>query len=184
MATAEAYFEVGSGSCRRRFSDSIKVPIFNDLTERNGEFERIIKTQERFLISRVPAMSTTILGDSMAKSAPESQSTTIKISSAQVEVEFVKCECCGLTEECTLDYISRVRERYQGRWICGLCAEAVKDEIFRSDRLINAEEALNRHMNFCKKFRYSNPPTNPTEHLISAMKQIFRKSLDSPRAVK
>nr|POE59533.1 hypothetical protein CFP56_43416 [Quercus suber] len=52
----------------------------------------------------------------------------------QSEVEFVKCHCCGLTEECTLDYIARVRERYQGRWICGLCAEAVKDESFRLQR--------------------------------------------------
>ncbi|XP_042508181.1 uncharacterized protein LOC122084163 [Macadamia integrifolia] len=106
------------------------------------------------------------------------------ISSAQVEVEFAKCECCGLTEECTPAYIARVRERYQGRWICGLCAEAVKDEIFRSDRHINAEEALNRHMNFLQKFRHSSPPTNPAEHLISAMKQLCRRSLDSTRFLK
>ncbi|XP_043718919.1 uncharacterized protein LOC122666887 [Telopea speciosissima] len=129
-------------------------------------------------------MSATVLSDSMAKSVPESQSTTVKTSNAQVEVEFAKCECCGLTEECTPAYIARVRDRYQGRWICGLCAEAVKDEIGRSDRLISAEEALHRHMNFRKNFRSSSPPTNPTEHLISAMKQLFRRSLDSPRALR
>ncbi|KAJ4951703.1 hypothetical protein NE237_028535 [Protea cynaroides] len=129
-------------------------------------------------------MSATVLSDSMTKSASESQSTTIKISSAQVEVEFAKCECCGLTEECTPAYIARVRDRYHGRWICGLCAEAVKDESFRSDGLISAEEAFHRHMNFCKNFRSSSPPTNPTKHLICAMKQLFRRSLDSPRGLR
>ncbi|OVA08332.1 Protein of unknown function DUF1677 [Macleaya cordata] len=120
----------------------------------------------------------------MAISGMESQSAAIKVPLAQNEVEFVKCDCCGLTEECTPTYIAKVRERYQGRWICGLCAEAVKDEIFRSsERIINTEEALNRHMNFCKKFRSSTPPPNPTEHLISAMKHLLRRSLDSPRSV-
>ncbi|KAJ4957676.1 hypothetical protein NE237_024787 [Protea cynaroides] len=130
-------------------------------------------------------MSDTVLSDSMAESAPESESTTIQISSEQVEVEFVKCECCGFTEECTPAYITRVRDWNQGRWICGLCAEAVKDEKLRSDSLITAEEALNRHMNFCKKFRNSTPPaTSPSEHLISAMTQFFRRSLDSPRILR
>ncbi|KAI3965377.1 hypothetical protein MKX01_042858 [Papaver californicum] len=102
-------------------------------------------------------------------------------------LELVKCDCCGLTEECTLTYISKVKERYQGKWICGLCAEAVKDEISRStsassDKKITIEEALNLHMNFCKKFRClsSSPPPNPTKHLVSAMKHLLRRSLDSP----
>ncbi|XP_010261824.1 PREDICTED: uncharacterized protein LOC104600530 [Nelumbo nucifera] len=128
-------------------------------------------------------MSATVLSDSMAMTNPESQPTTIEIG-GQSEVEFAKCDCCGLTEECTPAYIARIRERYQGRWICGLCAEAVKDEIVRSERLISTEEALNRHMNFCKKFRSSTPPSNPTEHLISAMRQLLRRSLDSPRALR
>lgn len=50
------------------------------------------------------------------------------------DLAFVKCECCGLTEECTEEYIKRVRDRYSGRWICGLCAEAVKDELLRSEK--------------------------------------------------
>ncbi|OIT23812.1 hypothetical protein A4A49_31678 [Nicotiana attenuata] len=99
-----------------------------------------------------------------------------------IEVEMVKCECCGLTEECTVAYIARVRERNGGRWICGLCAEAVKDEIMRSESRIGGEEALNRHMNFCKKFRAFRPPPNPTEELISAVKQLMLRSLDSPRS--
>ncbi|PIA27631.1 hypothetical protein AQUCO_07600060v1 [Aquilegia coerulea] len=105
-------------------------------------------------------------------------SSSMAITPTQmIEVEFVKCDCCGLTEECTPTYIAKVRERYQGKWICGLCSEAIKDEIFRSERIITSEEALNRHMNFFKKFRSSTPPINSTEHLISAVKQIVRRSL-------
>ncbi|RAL45844.1 hypothetical protein DM860_005998 [Cuscuta australis] len=64
------------------------------------------------------------------------------------EVVFAKCECCGMTEECTESYVAKVREKNQGRWICGLCAEAVKDAMVRSERRIGNEEALNRHMSF------------------------------------
>ncbi|KAK9102421.1 hypothetical protein Sjap_019675 [Stephania japonica] len=129
----------------------------------------------------------------MAISSAESASSKVSNSNAsaataaaqQIEVELAKCACCGLTEECTPTYIAKVRERYRGRWICGLCAEAVKDEIYRSDRDIGTEEALNRHTNFFKKFRSASPPANPTEHLVSAMRQILRKSsnAESPRVV-
>lgn len=111
----------------------------------------------------------------------ETQSSSAKMKN---EVQFAKCECCGLTEECTEAYIARVRERNQGRWICGLCAEAVKDEMVRSspERRIGRDEALNRHMTFCKKFRVKSLPPNPTGELISAVKQLLLRSLDSPRS--
>ncbi|KAL1552290.1 hypothetical protein AAHA92_13104 [Salvia divinorum] len=89
-----------------------------------------------------------------------------------------RCECCGLTEECTEAYVKRVRERYSGRWICGLCAEAVKEEMVR----IGSEEALDRHMNFCRNFKNLCPPKKPTEELIAAVKQLLLRSLDSPRS--
>ncbi|KAL3655813.1 hypothetical protein CASFOL_000209 [Castilleja foliolosa] len=94
----------------------------------------------------------------------------------------MKCDCCGLTEECTEEYVTRVRGRYSGRWICGLCAEAVKDEMVRSAGGIGAEEALNQHMSFCKKFKARSPPKNPTEQLIVAVKHLILRSLDSPRS--
>ncbi|OVA01401.1 Protein of unknown function DUF1677 [Macleaya cordata] len=119
----------------------------------------------------------------MAISDPDSQSTTIKINSVPNEVEFVKCDCCGIKEECTPAYIDRIRERYEGKWVCGLCSEAIEDEIIRSDKLITIEEALNRHMNFYKKFSCS-PPTSPNVDLIIAIRQLFRKSLDSPRVLR
>ncbi|KAL5583670.1 hypothetical protein UlMin_016112 [Ulmus minor] len=128
-------------------------------------------------------MFASIISEKMVISNPETQTTTSKLVS-QIEIEFAKCECCGLTEECTPAYIERIRERYQNRWICGLCAEAVKDEIVRSERLISTEEAMTKHMNFCKKFNSSGPPQDPTIHLISAMRQILRRSLDSPRALR
>ncbi|GKV09803.1 hypothetical protein SLEP1_g21244 [Rubroshorea leprosula] len=128
------------------------------------------------------AMSATIISDPMMVPAPAPTETQLV---AQTEVEFAKCDCCGLTEECTPAYIERVRQRYHGKWICGLCAEAVKDEIIRThERLITTEEAMTRHMNFCKKFHSSGPPPDPTVHLISAMRQILRRSLDSPRGVR
>ncbi|KAA8534764.1 hypothetical protein F0562_029794 [Nyssa sinensis] len=114
----------------------------------------------------------------------DSQLPVLK-ASVQVEVEFVKCESCGFTEECTLEYISRIRERYNGRWICGLCIEAVKDEVLRAEMLITTEEALNRHINFCRKFQSSSPlSSSTTEHPIFAMGRLLRRSLDSPRALR
>ena len=71
-----------------------------------------------------------------------------------VEVELVRCKCCGLMEECTLAYIDLIRETFCGRWICGLCAEAVKDEFYRSgNKYIEMEEALMAHMAFCNIFK-------------------------------
>ncbi|KAI4329073.1 hypothetical protein L6164_021375 [Bauhinia variegata] len=131
-------------------------------------------------------MSATVISDPnpVVISAPETQPVASLLATAQNEVEFAICDCCGLTEECTPAYIERVQERYHGKWICGLCAEAVKDEIIRSERLVSTEEAMTKHMNFCKKFKTSGPPTNPTVHLISAMRQILRRSLDSPRGIR
>ncbi|KAF7843608.1 uncharacterized protein G2W53_000513 [Senna tora] len=116
-------------------------------------------------------------------SSSSSSSSTILVSAQNSDVEFAICECCGFTEECTPAYIERIRERYYGKWVCGLCAEAVKDEILRSERLIiiSTEEAMAKHMSFLNKFKSSGPPINPTVHLISAMRQILRRSLDSPR---
>ncbi|XP_023515342.1 uncharacterized protein LOC111779403 [Cucurbita pepo subsp. pepo] len=120
-------------------------------------------------------MSATVLSDSIIE--PQTASTTLIV---HMEAEFVKCYCCGLTEECTPAYIERVRERYNGNWICGLCSEAINYEILRSGRLITAEEAMENHMNLCKKFTALKPPPNPTVHLITAMRQILKRSLDSP----
>ncbi|KAK7265452.1 hypothetical protein RJT34_33072 [Clitoria ternatea] len=119
----------------------------------------------------------------MAISGSETESPTASCVKS-VEVECVKCESCGFKEECTPAYISRVRQRHQGRWLCGLCVEAVKDEVVRSDTVISTEEALNRHMSFCREFRSSSTFLNKTEHPIFAMGRVLRRSLDSPRPLR
>ncbi|XP_076899939.1 uncharacterized protein LOC143553940 [Bidens hawaiensis] len=119
-------------------------------------------------------MSTRVMNDT----------TVIHTAVTSTESEFAKCDCCGLTEECTPAYIQNIRERYNGNWMCGLCGEAVNDEIVRSERLITTEEAMTRHMNFCRKSTASDPPVNPTVDLIAAMRQILRRSLDSPRTLR
>lgn len=131
-------------------------------------------------------MSTTVMSDAMMMPATESPSppVTANLNSQTTEVVFAVCDCCGLTEECTPAYMERIRERYQGKWICGLCGEAVKDEIVRSERLISTEEAMIRHMTFCRASRSPGPPPNPAVHLIAAMRQILRRSLDSPRSLR
>ncbi|KAK9032320.1 hypothetical protein V6N11_056591 [Hibiscus sabdariffa] len=103
---------------------------------------------------------------------------------SQSKVEFVKCDCCGLTEECTPAYIASVREKFEGRWLCGLCAEAVNDETARSEEDITTNEAMDRHMKFREQFKSSSPPTNPAEELIAAMRHLLRRTLESPRRKK
>jgi hypothetical protein len=128
-------------------------------------------------------MSTSVINDSMAI-APRPDGHTANKVSGQIEVDFATCDCCGLMEECTLSYIKTIRERYGGKWLCGLCAEAVKDELLRCQKLISPDEAMARHFNFCNKFRNSGPPEDPTAHLIRAMSQVLRKSLESPKSVR
>lgn len=104
-----------------------------------------------------------------------SHAATSKLA-IQTDVELIKCDCCGLTEECTAAYITMICQRYQGKWICGLCAEAVNYEM----RFLNIEDALIQHMSFCSQFKSAVPPPNPAVHLISAMTHILRRSM-SPK---
>ncbi|KAM7256879.1 hypothetical protein ACFE04_012620 [Oxalis oulophora] len=94
-----------------------------------------------------------------------------------IKVESIKCASCGFTEDCTPAYILRIRNRYNGRWICGLCVEAVKDEVVRSGMCISTEEALNRHIRFCNETRAE--PSDTPEHPIFVMGRIMRRILDS-----
>ncbi|PUZ74790.1 hypothetical protein GQ55_1G093900 [Panicum hallii var. hallii] len=66
------------------------------------------------------------------------------------EVEDAQCECCGMSEECTPAYIGAVRRRFSGRWVCGLCAEAVAEEAGKNGG--DREAALAAHMAVCRRF--------------------------------
>ena len=89
------------------------------------------------------------------------------------EVEDVKCECCGMSEECTPEYIRGVRRRFAGRWVCGLCAEAVREEAGKSGGA-PLEEALRAHMAVCKRFNGFGR-THPVLHQAEAMREILRR---------
>ncbi|CAH1429692.1 unnamed protein product [Lactuca virosa] len=78
-------------------------------------------------------MDTTVMSDAMMMVAMESQPAATNLI-APMEVEFMECDCCRLTKECMLLYIERILEMYQGKWICGLCGEAVNDEILRKKK--------------------------------------------------
>ncbi|KAK8654774.1 hypothetical protein V6N13_107373 [Hibiscus sabdariffa] len=97
------------------------------------------------------------------------------------EVELVKCDGCGLTEGCTLAYIASVREKFEGRWLCVLCSEAVNDETVRSEEDITTNDVMDRHMRFCKQFKSPSSHANTAEELISVIRHLLRRTLELPR---
>ncbi|XP_061367536.1 uncharacterized protein LOC133310592 [Gastrolobium bilobum] len=89
------------------------------------------------------------------------------------EVEDAKCECCGMCEECTPEYIDRVRDKFLGKWVCGLCAEAVKEELEKNGG--KKEEALSAHMSACVRFnKYGR--AFPVLFQAQAMKEMLKKN--------
>uniref|UniRef100_A0A2P2MMX1 Uncharacterized protein MANES_11G034700 n=1 Tax=Rhizophora mucronata TaxID=61149 RepID=A0A2P2MMX1_RHIMU len=93
------------------------------------------------------------------------------------EVEDANCECCGLSEECTPEYIDRVRERFLGKLICGLCAEAVKEEM-EKNRGKTMEDALSAHMSTCARFNKLGR-AYPVLLQAEAMRGILKKNTRS-----
>ncbi|KAL5210771.1 hypothetical protein ABZP36_006394 [Zizania latifolia] len=88
-----------------------------------------------------------------------------------VAVTSCDCECCGLEEECTDEYIGGVRAYFGGRWLCGLCSEAVKYEAGKcSPRAPDVEEAVRAHMAFCRMLKRG----GPAERVAEGMCQMLR----------
>ncbi|KAL5702257.1 hypothetical protein ACHQM5_027495 [Ranunculus cassubicifolius] len=87
-----------------------------------------------------------------------------------MEVESVKCECCGLKEDCTQQYINEVKANFEGKWLCGLCAEAVSDEVNRGKLPYDVHDAVKAHMLFCRKFKL-----NPAVRVSDGMRQMLRR---------
>jgi hypothetical protein len=96
---------------------------------------------------------------------------------------YETCECCGLREECTPAYVERMRAISCGRFVCGLCVEAVKEEMKRMGEGTAMEDALHAHMNMCVQFK-SAPRLDPVVHLASALRQILRRSVQDSRSPK
>ncbi|KAL3744435.1 hypothetical protein ACJRO7_013662 [Eucalyptus globulus] len=93
------------------------------------------------------------------------------------ELEDAKCECCGMSEECTPEYARRVREKFSGKMVCGLCAEAVRVEMERNGGK-GWEEALDAHMSACMRFNRIER-AYPVLYQAEAMRAILKKSSSS-----
>ena len=110
------------------------------------------------------------------------------------EVEQVKCECCEHIEECTPTYIAHVKSLFCGKWICGLCGDAVNEEYIKASGNYNVNEgghsyilenALESHMSVCRQFnvkvgtkgaineKYNN---SPVDHLVQTLKRLLQRS--------
>ncbi|KAL9232110.1 hypothetical protein vseg_007253 [Gypsophila vaccaria] len=90
------------------------------------------------------------------------------------EAEDAKCECCGMSEEYTPEYIKCVRDKFLGKWICGLCSEAVKEEMGKNEG-IACKEALETHMSHCVRFNKLGR-AYPVLCQAEAMREILKKS--------
>ncbi|GAB4851074.1 hypothetical protein Ancab_030372 [Ancistrocladus abbreviatus] len=95
-----------------------------------------------------------------------------------MDVEMVKCECCGLKEECTIEYMNGVKAKFNGKWLCGLCSEAVRDEVNRGKKQHSVEEALKAHMSFCGKYKSS-----PAFRVADGMRQMLRRRSSSDKSL-
>ncbi|KAL4034020.1 hypothetical protein IC575_007139 [Cucumis melo] len=96
------------------------------------------------------------------------------------EVEAAACECCGLSEDCTAEYIGRVKDKFMGKLICGLCAEAVNEEMEKGWK---REEALKEHISACAKFNRIGR-VYPVLYQAEAIKQILKKAKTSNGGIK
>ncbi|CAO2209533.1 unnamed protein product [Urochloa humidicola] len=94
-------------------------------------------------------------------------------------VETVRCACCGVGEECTAAYIRGVRACFCGDWLCGLCAEAVKERVRRMGPAAGGgvAAALGAHEAECRDFN-ATTRLNPALSLAGSMRRIARRSLD------
>ncbi|OMO96205.1 hypothetical protein CCACVL1_05035 [Corchorus capsularis] len=101
------------------------------------------------------------------------ESSTLIIDE-QLAVKQAECECCGLKEDCTTDYIKRVEGCHCGKWVCGLCSEAVKERLLRAPN-IALRDAVGFHREFCQRFN-STTRLNPKLSLTFAMRDIAQKS--------
>ena len=97
------------------------------------------------------------------------------------EVEDARCECCGMCEECTPEYIEKVRSKFSGKWICGLCTEAVKEEVEKNGG--KGEEALSAHTSACARFN-NGGRAYPVLFQAKAMRELLKKSKLEGRGVR
>ncbi|KAF9662271.1 hypothetical protein SADUNF_Sadunf18G0035700 [Salix dunnii] len=93
------------------------------------------------------------------------------------EVKHAECECCGFEEDCTQDYILKVKDSYSGSWVCGLCSEAVKQRLARGPKMA-MQEAVCSHRDFCQEFK-TTIRINPKLAFTRAMRDIAKRSCEN-----
>ncbi|KAJ7569255.1 hypothetical protein O6H91_01G069000 [Diphasiastrum complanatum] len=106
---------------------------------------------------------------------------------SHVTTEECKCQCCGLLEEFTAAYIQQVRGSHCGQFVCGLCAEAVDEELTRKERNMSIEDALKSHMTICAQFNSPERADRTSQVLtevVSMKKMFLRRMISSPYASK
>ncbi|EXB93393.1 hypothetical protein L484_010721 [Morus notabilis] len=93
-----------------------------------------------------------------------------------------ECECCGLKEECSEAYITQIETSYSGKWVCGLCSEAVKETMKRSPETA-MKEAVSSHRDFCNKYN-TTTRLNPKLSFTCDMREIAKRSCESRDSTK
>uniref|UniRef100_A0A0D9WR56 DUF1677 family protein n=1 Tax=Leersia perrieri TaxID=77586 RepID=A0A0D9WR56_9ORYZ len=150
---AMASSNVGSVETKRRRTSS-------------DALQRTVSDVSYELHHHVGAKGTTIIDD-------DDQNNHLHLP-AVAEVEDAKCECCGMSEDCTPEYIRGVRARFSGRWVCGLCAEAITEEAAKNHGGDGMDAAVRAHMGVCKRFNGFGR-THPVLYQAEAMREILRK---------
>ncbi|CAL4952195.1 unnamed protein product [Urochloa decumbens] len=110
-------------------------------------------------------------------SAAAAKKAAVSDQQSAAAVETVRCACCGVSEECTAAYIRGVRASFCGDWLCGLCAEAVKERVRRDPAGGGVAAALGAHEAECRDFN-ATTRLNPALSLAGSMRRIARRSLD------
>ncbi|XP_034696446.1 uncharacterized protein LOC117922418 [Vitis riparia] len=126
---------------------------------------------------RTAVFSEKCIRRAISEVSAESQRMTIEEGDTRSEatrVEQSRCECCGFLEECTASYIQQVSDSHSGKWVCGICSEAVKERIKRVPRTA-MEEALSSHKDLCERFN-TTTRQNPKLSLTMTMRELARRS--------
>ncbi|KAJ7296284.1 hypothetical protein O6H91_01G068700 [Diphasiastrum complanatum] len=125
--------------------------------------------------------------NSKGKLSLEASESTFDVPwASDITTEECKCECCGLLEEFTAAYIKRVRDSHCGQFVCGLCADAVDEEVTRRGHQgsMTMKAALSSHMTICAKFNRDSERADPTTQLVAAlasMKQMLLRRMIGSR---
>ncbi|XP_022964468.1 uncharacterized protein LOC111464482 [Cucurbita moschata] len=137
------------------------------------------EAMSRSNFSKPPRLSSNALQRTISDISMELKELTITSDTTQgtlppiSEIEDARCECCGMCEEYTQEYIDQMRDKFLGKWICGLCAEAVEGEVEKHGG--SKETALNAHMSACARFNKLGR-AYPVLFQAEAMREMLKKS--------